>query len=67
MALNEEGEWIDPDINDLLILGRALIRRHDKGEMTEATIKKYVDGVQMTYSLSKEQAQQLHDDLVKSR
>lgn len=67
MALNQEGEWVDPDMNDLVILGTSLIRRHDKGDMTDETIKMYVDGVTRTYNLTEEQSKELTQKLVSRR
>lgn len=63
-----EGQWLpDPDVNDLLILGTALIRRHDKGEMTDTTIDRFVNGVKITYELTDEQAKELRQKLVSAR
>lgn len=45
MDANDSGWREGLQLNDLLILGTAIIRRHDKGEMTDETIRKYVEGV----------------------
>lgn len=67
MAMNEHGEWGRPDINDMVILGAAIIRRHDKGEMTDSTIDKYVTGMAHTYELTEEEARELRQRLVSKR
>lgn len=70
MATTQDGlGWCGPDdyMNDLLVLGTSLIRRHDRGEMSDETIKKYVDGCVHTYQLSQAQAEQLTQELKKKR
>ena len=52
-------------VSDLLTLGAAIIRRHDKGVMTDSTIRKHVDGVTITYNLSKEVSEELEAELKK--
>ena len=67
MDTNDSGWHEGLQLNDLLILGSAIIRRHDKGEMTDETIRKYVDGVTVTYDLTVHQAQLLEAELKKQK
>jgi hypothetical protein len=67
LRLRNPWTGLDDYMNDLLVLGTALIRRHDRGEMTDETINRYVDGCVHTYMLSKLQADQLTQELKNKR
>lgn len=48
-----------PSIEDLALIGKALVSKHDRGCPTEATTKRYAEGLKQLYRLTEAETELL--------